>query len=298
MKRWMFNVLIFIFAAVFLVSAGVLGKYAWDSHVQKQREQQIAQLVDRPQNQTRPTVPIQTKPVETTVPPETTAPVATVPPEETQPEETEPAYMYDYVEVTTADGRVVPVLRDYAEVFRVNDHLVGWIQIPNTQIDYPVMQTPDQTDYYLHRDFYREYSRHGTIYVRESCDVFAPDDNITIYGHRMKDGSMFFGLTAYLEEAYYRDNRYIYFDTLQEYHTYEILAVFITTASKGEGFRYHVFEEAQSSEEFDEYIAKCKSLALYDTGVTAQYGDKLITLSTCDYTLTNGRLVVVAKRIS
>lgn len=290
MKRWMLNVLTVFFACVFLVSAVVLGKYLWDSYSQKQREEQLAQMVDRPQ--TRPTRPIQTEPPGT----EPTEPEEHVPvTEPTEPPETEPAFEYE--QVVTETGETVEVLRDYAEVFRVNQDLVGWIQIPGTKIDYPVMQTPDSVDYYLKRDFNGQYSRHGCIYVRESCDVFAPSDNVTIYGHRMKDGSMFFGLTEYINEAYFRENRYIYFDTLREYHTYEILSVFITTASTGQGFRYHAFENAQTPGEFADFVDTCKELALYETGVSAEYGDKLITLSTCDYSVTNGRLVVVAKRI-
>lgn len=284
MKRWMFNVLIVFFAAVFLVSAGVLVKYLWDSQAQKQQQSQLVQLVNR--TETRPPLPEVTVPDATdpAAPEETTVPQETVPPlEEVEDPET---------------GETVLVLRDYAELYRVNNDLVGWIQIPGTEIDYPVMQTPDSADYYLHRDFYKEYSRHGTVYARESCDIFTPSDNITIYGHRMKDGTMFAGLTAYTEEDFFREHRYIYFDTLTEYHTYEILSVFITTATKGQGFRYHAFENAADAAEFDDFVETCKDLSLYDTGVTAQYGDKLITLSTCDYSLTNGRLVVVAKRIS
>lgn len=292
MKHWMLNVLIVFFAGVFLVSAGVLGKYLWDSMAQRQKEQQLSQMVDRPQ--TRPTLPPETKPAESTAPAQPGE--TTVPTEPTAPEYGEP--VYEYEEVVTEDGKTVQLLRDYAELFRLNNDLVGWIQIPDTKINYPVMQTPDSEDYYLHRDVYGDYSRHGTIYVRESCDVFAPSDNVTIYGHRMKDGSMFFGLTEYMDEEYYREHKYIYFDTLLEYHTYEIMSVFITSASLGKGFRYHAFETALSPEDFYDFVDTCKELSLYDTGVTAELGDKFITLSTCDYSVTNGRLVVVAKRIS
>ena len=111
---------------------------------------------------------------------------------------------------------------------------------------------------------------------------------------------------AYTEPVTYtaagkRDTTYMgrfTFDTLMEHHTYEVIAVFTTTASKGQGFNYHHFIDADSPEEFDEYIADCKIRALYDTGVTATYGDKLITLSTCEYSQKNGRFAVVAKRIS
>lgn len=288
MKRWMLNVLTVFFAVVFLVSAGVLGKYLWDSHAQKQKQDEISQLVDRPQTRptgTAPTEPVQTEPGQTE---EMTQP--------TQPEETEPPIEYE--QVVNEAGETVRVLKDYAEVYRLNNDLVGWIQIPGTIIDYPVMQKSDSVDYYLHRDIYKEYSRHGTIYVREACDVNIPSDAITIYGHRMKDGSMFAGLTAYIEEEFYKENKYIYFDTLTEYHTYEIISVFITSAHVGKGFRYHVLDMARDAAEFEEYVDTCKDLALYETGVTAEYGEKLIVLSTCDYSVRNGRLVVVAKRIS
>ena len=108
---------------------------------------------------------------------------------------------------------------------------------------------------------------------------------------------MFNNLLLYKERDYYEERRYIQFNTLTERHTYEIVAVFTTTASVGRGFAYHLFVNAATPEEFAQYVAKCKDLSLYDTGVTAQHGDKLITLSTCEYSQVNGRLVVVAKRV-
>ena len=128
--------------------------------------------------------------------------------------------------------------------------------------------------------------------------MFTPSDNIVIYGHRMSDGSMFARLDKYMKEQHYRDNPYIFFDTLTELHTYKIVSVFLTTASVGKGFTYHTFVEADDEAEFNKFIKSVKSMALYDTGVDAAYGDKLITLSTCEYSQTNGRLVIVAKRIS
>ena len=89
-----------------------------------------------------------------------------------------------------------------------------------------------------------------------------------------------------------------YFDTLTQLHTYKIIAVFKTTATEGKGFSYHTFVNAADQAEYDEYVNTCKELSLYDTGETAQYGDKLITLSTCEYSQSHGRLVVVAKRIA
>jgi len=196
------------------------------------------------------------------------------------------------------DSQLKPltVLPRYRKLYEMNDHMVGWIKIDGTDISYPVMQTPEQKDYYLHRNFDREPSSHGCIYVREECDLLRPSDNVVIYGHRMKDGTMFEDLVQFERKSFWEEHSEIRFDTIYEPHTYEIFAVFKTTASIGEGFEYHNFLEAATEEDFDWFVRKCKSLSLYDTGITPQYGDKLISLSTCEYSQVNGRLVVVAVR--
>ena len=185
----------------------------------------------------------------------------------------------------------------YASVLAQNEDFVGWIKIEGTRVDYPVVQRPESVDYYLRRDYYGNYDSHGCIYVREVCDVNKPSDNLTIYGHRMKDNTMFADLAKMTAKSYWQDHQYIYFDTLTEYHTYQIICVFITTASVGEGFTYHQFVEAANEEDFNRFLYNCNMNRVFDTGLTASYGDKLITLSTCEYTNENGRLVVVAKRI-
>ena len=109
---------------------------------------------------------------------------------------------------------------------------------------------------------------------------------------------MFHGLMAYTEKEAWDYNSLIFFDTLKERHVYKIFAVFKTTANLGEGFRYHQFVDAKNEQEFNEFVSTCKELAFYDTGITPVYGDKLLCLSTCEYTLENGRLVVAAVRIT
>ena len=108
---------------------------------------------------------------------------------------------------------------------------------------------------------------------------------------------MFADLCKYESEDFYQEHKTIRFDTLDSFGEYEVIAAFKTVAYSEEGFKYYHFVNAESAEAFDEYIAQCKALALYDTGVTAEYGDQLITLSTCEYSRTNGRMVVVAKKI-
>lgn len=195
-----------------------------------------------------------------------------------------------------AEGGFLPGMK---QLFERNDHLVGWIKIDGSPIDYPVMQTRvDNKDFYLNKDFDKQPSVRGTLYVREECDVYKPTDNVTIYGHNMKDGSMFAYLGNYYEKDVWRNNSLIFFDTLFESHVYKIFAVFKTSANKGQGFDYHLMEDADSEADFNNFIATCKNLAFYDTGITPVYGDKIICLSTCEYTLDNGRFVVAAVRIS
>lgn len=190
------------------------------------------------------------------------------------------------------------ILPEYREIYALNDDLVGWISFPDTDINYPVMQTVDNPNFYLDHDFNGNYSAWGCLYVREECDVFTPSDNVVIYGHHMKDGSMFAGLDAYKKKAYWEEHQTFSFDTIYEHHTYQIIAVFKTSANIGQGFSYHIFNTAQNEEEFDAFIDTVHELQMYKTGLTAEYGDILLTLSTCEYTLDNGRFVVVAKRIS
>lgn len=283
MKRWMSNSLIVVFTMVFLVSAFFLGRYWLESRQEKNLYDDLAQIME----QAKPAAP-QSKPIKPA------APIDPTGPEDSIPETTEPAS--ELVTVTDlVTGQTVQVLPEYAQLYEMNSDLVGWITIDGTTVNYPVMQTPDRTDYYLYRDFERKDSSHGCIYAREQCDV-NNSDNVVIYGHRMKDGSMFNNLLFYKERSYYEDHKYIQFNTLTQRRTYEIVAVFTTVATES-GFGYHLFNDAADAADFDAFMAQCKVMSLYDTGVDAQYGDKLITLSTCEYSRDNGRMVVVAKQI-
>lgn len=189
------------------------------------------------------------------------------------------------------------ILWGYQTLYEMNNDMVGFIEIPGTSIKYPVVQSKYQANFYLRKNFYKVGASCGTIYVREACDVFEPSDNVTIYGHKMRNGTMFADLHLYKDKDFWEDNQIIHFDTLYEFHDYEIFAVFQTEANHPGSFNYHMFDDAKDAAEFDEFVSKCKNLAYYDTGITPQYGDKLITLSTCDKDIEDGRLVVVARRI-
>ena len=270
-------VVIVLLVAVFAVSAFHVGSYWFTSAKEKNQFDELAAMKEQAAQQTTP--PAETEPTETAA-----ATEATEPTEETEPTEpTEPV-----------------ILAEYAPIYKKNDDVVGWIKIDGTVIDYPVMQTPDRPNYYLHRDFNEVYTEQGAgcIYIREECDMLEPSDNITIYGHNMLNGSMFASLLKYEDKEAWEYNPLIFFDNLYEYHVYKIFAVFKTEASIDKGFKYHNMIDAESKADFDEFIATAKELSFYDTGITPKYGEKIICLSTCEYTLENGRFVVAAVRIS
>ena len=191
-------------------------------------------------------------------------------------------------------------LSNYQDLYLQNNDMVGWIKIEDTKINYPVMQSKDNPNFYLKHSFDKAYTDYGCPYIQENCDVDIPSDNLIIYGHNMKDSSMFSWLMKYTDKDFYESHKTIRFDTLTEKCNYEIIAAFKTVVytDSSESFKYYQFVNADSVDEFNAYINKCKELALYDTGVTAEYGDKLITLSTCEYSRNNGRMVVVAKKIA
>ena len=266
MRKIIYYTLLILFIIIFLVSAVLIINYLVSSKEQSDFYDGLASI--RQENQAaRP--PIGSK-------------------DETTPDDPD-----DSTEPTEPQ-----ILDEFQPLYEMNSDLVGWIEIPGTKVNYPVVQTtPDNRDYYLYKNFEKQKASGGCLYVREECDVFRPSDNVTIYGHNMRDGSMFGQFYYYQQEDFYQDHRYIYFDTLYERHTYEIFAVFKTTASVGEGFKYHMFIDAMDEEEYYEFVDECIELSFYNTGVIPQYGDKIICLSTCEYSLVNGRLVVAAVRI-
>lgn len=180
------------------------------------------------------------------------------------------------------------------ELYKINNDIVGWLKIDNTNINYPVMQTKDRPNYYLKRNFYKKYSSLGTPYIAENCNI-ETSDNLIIYGHHIKGKRVFGELENYKSKEYYNNHKNIKFYTMQEKEEYEIIAVFKTIAYTG--FRYYEFYNAKDEREFCTFVNKCKELSFYDTEKIAEYGDKLITLSTCEYSNPNGRLVVVARKI-
>ena len=200
----------------------------------------------------------------------------------------------------TDDGeRIIPeVLDEYKSLYSSNKRLIGWLKIDDTKIDYPVMQTTNN-EYFLNHNMNQQTDRNGALFLDKDCDVITPSTNLIIYGHHMKSGNMFGTLDKYSSEEYYKEHPVIQFDSIYEKGTYEIMYVFRSRIYNEEDvvFKYYQFIDAMSQQEFDSNMQEMAAMSLYDTGVTASYGDHLLTLSTCDYYVDDGRFVVVAKRI-
>lgn len=203
------------------------------------------------------------------------------------------------IHYTDEDTAVPDVLPEYKNILNKNKKLIGWIKIDDTIIDYPVMQTVNN-EYYLDHNFNQEEDKNGCIFMDYQCDVIKGCDNMILYGHHMKSGKMFGTLNKYSQKSYYEKHPTIKFDTIYEKGEYQIMYVFRSKVYSEEdvNFKYYQFINAGSEKEFNSYINEMAALSLYDTGVTASYGDKLLTLSTCDYQEKKGRFVVVAKRTS
>ena len=194
----------------------------------------------------------------------------------------------------------VNVIDEYKELYENYEHLYGWLKIDGTKIDDPVMYTPWYQDYYLDKDIDGKYFQAGTLFIGKDSVFYPNYCNIIIHGHNMKNQTKFGSLKRYRSKAYYDEHKVIHFDTLEEKADYIVVAAFYARIRyvNEEGFRYYRHDYFNNLEEFDDYMANIKAMSFYDTGVDVEYGDSLITLSTCSYHTENGRFVVVAKKMT
>lgn len=199
----------------------------------------------------------------------------------------------------TPEPTVEPVENPHKEAFLANEDMAAWITIPGTEIDYPVMWTPEDETYYLYRDFDGSDNKNGCLILDTDSCLDPLTTNLIIHGHNMKSGAMFGNLTDYESEEYYKEHKNIILYTEDLERNYEIVAVFRSQVYKKTDnvFKFYKFFHADTQEEFDDFYDNIKALSLYDTGVEAEFGDHFLTLSTCVYHVENGRFVVVAKEI-
>ena len=187
----------------------------------------------------------------------------------------------------------------YADSFLANEDMAAWLIIPGTNIDYPVMWTPFDENYYLYRDFEKKDNVNGSLLLDTDSSLNPLTTNLIIHGHNMKSGAMFGRLTDYEDKDYYDSHKEIILHTKECQKNYEIIAVFRSQVFKktDDVFKFYQFFQANTEDEFENFYQNIKDMSIYDTGVTAEFGDHFITLSTCVYHVKNGRFVVVAKEI-
>lgn len=193
------------------------------------------------------------------------------------------------------------ILPEYQQLYQQNSDFSGWLSIPGTGIDYPVMQAvPESSDFYLTHNYNGEEDINGSIFLDSRNDYEQQDDNLIVYGHNMKSGLMFGELKNYLDPAFYQEHKMIQFNTIYEKAQYEIIAVCLAKvpAEGEEGFRYYDFINAGSEENFSSFLENMKKMNIMDGELSASYGDKLLTLSTCNNYTEDGRLVLLAKKCS
>jgi len=200
------------------------------------------------------------------------------------------------------DGKsAYEILLPYYERLREeNSDMVGWLRIPGARISYPVMQTINSPEYYLDRDWHMNYSVSGSLFASDISDVDKPSDVVIIYGHRMKTGAMLGSLGDFLDEDFLRAHDTIIFDTFTERNEYRIYLLFslaVGTDAPDE-FTYYNYSYFTDRTDFNSFMTRARSLAEIELPENMpQFGDKILLLSTCEYTHANGRLVVVAVRI-
>lgn len=188
------------------------------------------------------------------------------------------------------------ILPYYEIVYEKNPDFTGWLTVPKTNINYPVMYTPDETEYYLRKAFNRKYAISGTPFIGANCDT--DSDCFIIYGHNMKNETMFGTLDYYAKAEFREQNPEFTFDTLYEERTYRVFAAFKgKVLSAGEsGFRYYDYAGDLDEESFSALMGELEKASLYKTGERPVYGDQILLLSTCAYHTENGRFVVAAYR--
>lgn len=286
-KTKLYDCLIALCAVVFLVSGGMLGKQYLERKGYQDQLDQLASMF----------------PEETPPAGEDTGesagkeagekePAGEEPEKETEAEMTVPPQEWKAWWAAAAGER----FPQYRALKEQNPDFVGWVRIEGTRIDYPVVQTPEEPDFYLHRDFQKNPSSYGIPYMAEACVWEEPGTSLLIYGHHMRDGGMFAALQNYTEKSYYRQHPYIQFDTISRAGSYEIVAVVkVDAASNSLPWQQLLFPGSEA-----EFAAAWEAFAasrFYQTDAFPEYEDRLLALVTCEYTLKDGRLMVVAREI-
>lgn len=202
------------------------------------------------------------------------------------------------IDESKIDDKTTERMLQVQELQKENPDIIGWIEIVGTKINYPVLQGEDNS-YYMTHNYKKEEAKDGSIFLDKDYDWNLPSSNLLMYGHNMGDGEMFQDLLKYESEDYYKEHPIVRFTTANDDSEYEIISAFksrVYYKSEKNVFRYYFFVNAENEEEYNDFVNNAKKASLYDTGKTAEYGDQLMTLSTCSYHTEDGRFAVVARK--
>lgn len=184
---------------------------------------------------------------------------------------------------------------DIESLKKLNPDVAGWIQIPGTVIDYPVMHTPNDPNYYFNRDFYGRKSAYGMIYFDGTCAPDGGSQNLLIYGHHMRNGTMFASIEKYQSPAYRKNHPVICLTGGNGREEYEVMAAVRVAADRIDEDLMRMLW-AGNEEQFARLMEFVGDNALYDSGINARWPDRLITLTTCEYTQRDGRFFLIARK--
>jgi len=221
----------------------------------------------------------------------------------------------DYIHCKEREKAAKPyedqILPEFLSDYERNDRVIGHIYIEGTDIDCPVLSKLEDYEYYLTHDIDNNESKQGCIILDPDSEIgigtkengyllgYEPSTNQLVHGHNMRAGTMFGTLEKYADEEYGLKHKYIYFDSLYEKRTYELVTVFYSEIypEESDSFKYYLFNQAKSQSDWDYWYENIMNLGIYTTDIPVEYGDEMITLSTCAYYKENGRFAVIGKRI-
>lgn len=263
-RRIKFGVFAVLLSAVLVACGVMIGRELLSRQKEKEDFEQLAKLVtvEKP----------------SAAPDPSNAPIASMPPDST-----------DVPDESPAENE--PAQRDLSELFAMNDDFVGWLCIPGTDINYPVMHTPDDPERYLRRNFHGEYSESGVPFLDFRCAL--DSDNLIVYGHNMINGTMFAGLQGYVQEGFCKAHPVIEFQTADGCTEYQVFAVAWVKSNDD----WYKFVNANTAEDFNKAVEKIIDKALFQVESSPQFGTQILSLSTCYDSANNGRLLVLAAKI-
>lgn len=188
-----------------------------------------------------------------------------------------------------------PLFEAYKKLHDENENFYGWLSVDDTDIDYPVMQGPDN-EFYLGHDINGKYDKYGMLLMDYNCSEEAEVPHYIVYGHNVSNGKYFGELMFYGEKSYYDYHPVIYYDSIYDSRKYEVFAVFRTSVEEAQ--KQHLFTtwSFENKKEYDDMVAWAKEKSMYDTGIVPQFGAEILTLVTCEYSQDEGRFIVMASR--